>query len=99
MKKYLLISCMLILLSGCTFNKQASTKIDEKHYCNMTSDCILSGSGDPEGFNTCINKDWAKEEANDPKSEKVLWECISNGKEKCGCIDNKCQRTDSEPSC
>ena len=69
-----------------------------KHYCDTDSDCVLSGR-DPDGFGTCVNKNWNEEWRKNPESKNFVWECLYTGEEKCSCINNKCQRTDSEPGC
>ncbi|MDZ7799014.1 MAG: hypothetical protein U5L76_05460 [Patescibacteria group bacterium] len=70
----------------------------KQHHCTTKSDCVLS-SRDPEGFATCVNKDWNEEWNNNPQSQDYVWECLTTGKEACDCIDNQCQRIDSEGSC
>ena len=66
---------------------------DKKHYCATVADCVIS-ERDPDGFATCVNKEWNEEWKGNPG-----WECLTYGTEECGCIDNKCQRIDSEPGC
>ena len=100
MKKVIFISILLaiILIGGLYILIGKKIIIDEKHYCKTDSDCVLSGS-DPDGFGTCVNNIWNEEWRNNPESKNYRWECLSTGKEKCQCIKNKCQRTDSEPGC
>jgi len=69
-----------------------------KHYCQTDSDCVLSGN-DPEGFGICVNKEWYEEWEKNPESKKYKWECEYTGKERCACVNNKCQRIDSERGC
>ena len=70
----------------------------EKHNCQTKADCVIS-TRDPDGYATCVNKNWNEEWKNNPESKNYIWSCLSMGNETCGCINNKCQRTDSEKSC
>jgi hypothetical protein len=69
-----------------------------KHYCETDSDCVLSWK-DPDGFHTCVNRNWNEEWEKNPESKEFAWACLGTGEEKCGCINNKCQRTDSGSGC
>ena len=101
MKKLLLSTLIIfsLFLTGCIKQMSPSTtKIAPKYYCQTDTDCTLSET-DPNGYGICVNNDWYEEWKKNPKSEKTFWECFSMGKETCTCINNACQRTDSEPSC
>jgi hypothetical protein len=71
---------------------------DDKHKCSTAIDCVISGR-DPEGFETCVNKEWNEAWNTNPKSKEYIWECISTEGLECGCISNKCERIDSKNSC
>ncbi len=108
MKKLIIILIILAVLvtTGFWISKNKEEPINLKHYCETKSDCVVSGR-DPAGYGTCLNKTWNEEWDKNPKS--VTWECIAphelteNGEwvstHKCGCINNKCERTDSNQDC
>jgi len=99
MKKTILISIIFIIaaavIAGFLVMKNGK---NIKYYCETKSDCVLSGR-DPDGFGTCVNKNWNEDWMGNPESSNFVWKCEYTGKEKCDCINNKCQRTDSEPGC
>jgi len=102
-KKILIIILIGILAAGgfisfLVWKHYSKPNLPLKHYCQTDSDCILSGS-DPEGFGICVNKEWYEEWKKSPESKKYKWDCEYTGKEKCGCINNRCQRIDSEREC
>jgi len=100
MKKIIFISIILaiVVIGGLWIWKSEKIIRSIKYYCEADSDCVISGS-DPEGFGTCVNKNWNKYWEINPKSIWYTWGCILTGEEKCSCINNKCQRTDSESGC
>lgn len=71
---------------------------NKKYYCKIESDCTIS-SRDPDGFATCVNKEWNEEWNKNIESKKYIWKCKSMGKESCRCIDNRCRRVDTEQGC
>jgi len=89
---------LILLFSGCTQTNTKPPVLDEKHYCATVSDCVLSGS-DPDGYATCVNKQWNEEWEKSPDSNKSRWECLLTGEERCGCVNNICKRTDNEKGC
>jgi len=102
-KKILIIILIGILVAGgfisfLVWKHYSKPNLPLKHYCQTDSDCVLSGS-DPEGFGICVNKEWYEEWEKNPESKNCKWDCIYTGKEKCGCINNRCQRIDSEREC
>ena len=100
MKKIILVSIILAVAVIGVLLVWMGGKIagDVKHFCEAGFDCVLS-ERDPDGFGTCVNKNWNEEWKKSPESKKFIWECLYAGEEICGCINNKCQRTDSEPGC
>ena len=95
-KILIILGILMALIGGALiwdyFKSVSSPK--SKYYCQTDFDCVLSGS-DPEGFGICVNKEWYEEWKKNPESKKYRWECEYTGKEKCGCINNRCQRIDS----
>ncbi|MFA4937476.1 MAG: hypothetical protein WC575_04310 [Patescibacteria group bacterium] len=70
----------------------------DKHFCQTEADCVLT-SCDPDGFATCTNKKWDEIWEANPLSKNHTWKCELSGEEKCGCINNNCQRMDNSKSC
>jgi len=102
-KKILIIILIGILAAGgfisfLVWKHYSKPNLPLKHYCQTDSDCILSGN-DPEGFGICVNKEWYEEWKKSPESKKYKWDCEYTGKERCACVNNKCQRVDSEREC
>jgi len=102
-KKILIIILIGVLAAGgfisfLVWKHYSKPNLPLKHYCQTDSDCVLSGS-DPEGFGICVNKEWYEEWKKSPESKKYKWTCEYTGKERCACVNNKCQRIDSERGC
>lgn len=70
----------------------------DKHFCQTEEDCVLTGA-DPDGFATCTNKEWYEKWVSHPLAKSHVWNCILSEEEKCGCVNNKCQRIDSSKNC
>ncbi|MFA4937234.1 MAG: hypothetical protein WC575_03040 [Patescibacteria group bacterium] len=82
--------------SNLNTNNQPS--VIDKYSCQTETDCALTGS-DPDGFATCANNKWYEKWLNNPLSKNHVWECEFSEEEKCGCVNNKCQRMDNSKSC
>jgi len=109
MQKFVIILTIvcLIILVGCSApnSQDQGSLIEEgqirntKKYCDDNTDCVISSS-DPDNFGTCVNEEWNKKWNLNPESKNYAYDCLMTGEEKCGCVNNNCQRVDEgKPGC